>query len=79
MKAIEGHYVIKSEQRAINLLAVNPFLKSTLADLTYHLLQSRFFVANGHRTFGLFKQKRNLNLKKTEIPDWKSVSPGTKR
>ena len=53
LEAIEQYCVMESEQRAINLLAVNHLLKSTLADLTLHLFQSRFFVAsNSHSTFG---------------------------
>lgn len=72
-------YII-TEQRAINVLAVN-FLKSTLADLTCHLFQS----SNKDRSSGWFKEERNLLkfigklsqklCKKTEKPGWKSLFP----
>lgn len=65
------------EQRAINLLAVNHPLKSTLADLTLHLFQSRFFVAIA-TVLSADLNRKGISYR-TEEPGWKSVSPGTTR
>lgn len=54
-------------QRSINLLPLNPLLKSALADFIHYWFQSRFFVtSNSHRNFGWFKQERNLS------EDWRT-------
>lgn len=64
-----------TEWRAINLSAVNPLLKSTLADLTHHLVNQGSLL-QAIATEVLADLSRRGILKRTEEPGWKSVSPG---